>query len=158
MECQHCTDLLYDYLDNELDSPTHRAVADHIAHCHQCGREWQDIQTTSLLYRQSIARGALDEGFATRTIAQLDARSSRLTLLLPLISLFLSSLILGVVLLVISPVLMPILSMIYELTIALLPVAMIILGAFPFAKLVTVTLLLAIIMLATWAMHRKMLY
>ena len=44
MSCEHCQDNLIDFAHRELDEPTHRTVASHLAQCADCALEYCRLQ------------------------------------------------------------------------------------------------------------------
>jgi anti-sigma factor RsiW len=54
MTCKACVDLLRDFLDGELDAPTHGALETHLNECGVCERFMTTYRNTPKLCREAL--------------------------------------------------------------------------------------------------------
>ena len=158
MNCRECAELLYDYLDNELNSMTCRDVENHLASCGACRAQLEEIKASLALYRHHIAAVELDEAFTGRVLASLPepARAMALSRFLVVLgAALLALLVIGMAL--VLPVIYPVLAIAAELLVNLLPIPAIILAAFPAVKLSSLTVLAFTLIVMTWATRRVIL-
>lgn len=67
MSCEHCQDHLIDFAHRELDEPTHRTVASHLAQCADCALEYCRLQADM----QGIAAAHTDDAPSPHVAAAL---------------------------------------------------------------------------------------
>lgn len=159
MDCRECSNLLYDYLDNELDIEEQRKMESHLSACTVCQSEWREIQETMALYRSNITAELPSDGFAERVMVRLadDKLGSAVSAPMAVLGVLLLALFAGG-LFFLLPLLYPLFRVLVELTVHLLPVPAIMLAAFPAIQLISLSLLVVVLAMVTWATRRATLY
>lgn len=159
MDCRECSNLLYDYLDNELDIEEERKMESHLSACVVCQSEWREIQEAMALYRSHITAELPSAGFAERVMVRLadDKLGSAVSAPLAVLGVLLLALFAGG-LFFLLPLLYPVFRVLVELTVHLLPVPAIMLTAFPVMQFTSIALLAAALVTVTWATRRAILY
>ena len=71
MQCAECREALPAYLDDELVGGERESMADHLAECEPCAREWQVLSATSGAIRRNLVRHSAPDVLKARIRAAL---------------------------------------------------------------------------------------
>lgn len=159
MDCRECSDLLYEYLDNELDTEARRRLESHLSGCAACRGEWREIRESLALYRRHITAETPGGDFAAGVMAKLAAEQAGFAVPLPLSLLGVSLLALFVLaLLALLPFFYPVAGVLAQLLLHLMRVPGIMLAAFPAMQFTSLSLLAVSLAVVTWATRRAISY
>lgn len=161
MTCQECCELLYDYLNNDLDASGHEQLEAHLAECPACRAELDEIRDAIRLYHRYVMTIEPGEGFAERVMAVLPAApeatetAASFTPFAVFGGLVIALFIVGLAMLL--PLLYPVLVVAADLALNLLPIPGIILASYPAAQASSMTMLAATLFLITWVTRRAIM-
>lgn len=157
MDCNKCTNLLYKYLDNELDDELRLAIETHLDECNSCQMEWREIQESINIYCNHVASTTMRQGFSEQVIKALSKENDHKAFTIPVVAfaLFLSIFVLTHVFF--APLFYPIFRMMFRLATNLFPLPGMLLAASPLLLGVGLTVLLIVFMTLTWATRRAII-
>lgn len=157
MQCSNCVDLLYDYLDDELDQEERLFVESHLNVCGACQKEWQEIQLAVAAYRGQFNAVSAGPQFTERVMTSLSTESEPIptTILIVTVTLLLASF--AIVYAIFSPLIYPMLRLVYRLAVSLAPLPAMMLSAFPLLLYGGMAVLAIAFLTLTWATRRVVL-
>lgn len=155
MNCRECTNLLYDYLDNELDSENYREVEAHFSICDSCQKEWSKIQEVRDLLHRHIQDATNGLDLVNHVMTQIvdEEVNSSIPTQLKILGLLLFAIFSSGTFFLL-PAFYATLRPLLDLAMNVLLVPVITLAAFPMLKFTCIASLVAVLCGLTWAMRR----
>lgn len=158
MNCATCSELIYDYLDNELDDPTRSELEKHLTMCECCRLELAEIKEGINVYRNWGTDVEPSAEFTAEVMAQLNHfQPVSAYPLLRVVGIGLVS-VLAILAFFVVPVLYSLATVVFDLFINILPLPGIYLAAFPAAQTVSLAALAVMLAGMTWAIGRVIEY
>jgi len=66
--CKECLDLLYDYLDNQLDSETHANLEEHFQDCPPCVAFLNTYKSTTKICRETLSNAEMPKAVQSKLL------------------------------------------------------------------------------------------
>lgn len=76
MKCSECEDLIYDYLDNELDVNTAEQMNTHFNQCSSCNSKLLDIQQALLAFKNELTTVKVSDDFSQKVMSEIDKQEA----------------------------------------------------------------------------------
>lgn len=159
MECKECTNLLFDYYDEEFDDSLKIQVNDHLGRCPSCQSELDCIASTMLFFKANMPVLAVDSCFTKQVMHKIDLEETATTFIKPMedIGLVLATLTLGMLVLV-GPTVIGLLMLVGNILLGLLSTAAVVVAAFPIIQISSSIILGVLLLLVTVYMRHMVLH
>ncbi|TWH46277.1 zf-HC2 domain-containing protein [Sporomusa sp. KB1] len=76
MKCSECEDLIYDYLDNELDFNTAEQIKAHFSKCSSCNSKYLDIQQALSVFKTDLTTVKVSDDFSQKVILEIEKQEA----------------------------------------------------------------------------------
>lgn len=158
MNCATCSEIIYDYLDNELDDSTRSELERHLTRCEVCRLELAEIKEGINIYRNWGNDVAPSAEFTTEVMTRLNHfQPVSAYPLLRVVGVGLVT-VLAILAFFVVPVLYSLATVVFDLFINVLPLPGIYLAAFPTAQTVSLAALAVMLAGMTWTIGRVIEY
>lgn len=145
MECAECEELIYDYLDNELDGNTAEKLNAHLSQCFSCNSKFLDIQQALAVYKTGLTTVKVSDEFLQKVMSEIEEQE---------VSNFLSYAIVGILgsialtLAVFTAFLYPVLQMVIKYTLQFATLWFGVASALSFNNLLLIVFLIVLLCIA----------
>ena len=155
MDCKTCTDLLWEHLDNELDSDLTRQVDKHLAACQICRAELTALASTTRFLKDHMPVLILDNSFVQATMSKVGLDESTGAFLKPIIgiSLVLTGLIITA-LIIFSPIFFSLLWLMGNIIFTLLRLGTLVVKTTPLLQIISGVTLSTLLFIVLVSMRR----
>ncbi|PIR00768.1 MAG: hypothetical protein COV66_04910 [Nitrospinae bacterium CG11_big_fil_rev_8_21_14_0_20_45_15] len=75
--CKECLDLLYDYLDNQLDADTHANLEEHFQDCPPCVAFLNTYKSTTTICREALSKVEMPKAVQSKLLEFLKSEQSK---------------------------------------------------------------------------------
>jgi anti-sigma factor RsiW len=159
VECEECTELLFDYYDDELNANLKSQVKEHLEKCFSCQNELASILSTVNFLRVNMPVLAVDSCFTEKVMDKIDIEETVSTFIRPMerIGLVVVILTLGM-LFVVGPTIIGLLMLIGNILLGLLSTATVVFAAFPIIQISSSIILGVLLLLVTVYMRNMVLH
>lgn len=159
MECKECTELLFDYDDDEFDASVKIQVNKHLGKCLSCQNELNDISSTMNFFKVNMPVLTAARCFTEQVMYKIDVEEITTTFIKPMegIGIILIILILGMLVLL-GPTVIGLLMLIGNILLGLLSTAALVFATFPILQMSSSLILGLLLLLVTIYMRHMILH
>lgn len=159
MECKECTELLFDYCDDELDASLKIKVNEHLDTCFSCQNELASISSTMNFFKANMPVLTVDSCFTEEVMHKINVEEAVTTFIRPMegIGLVLVTVTIGMLVLV-GPTVIGLLMLVGNILLSLLATAAVVFGAFPIIQISSSIILGGLLLLVTVYMRHMVFH
>jgi len=159
VECKECTELLFDYGDDEFDASLKIQVNEHLGRCPSCQHDLVSISSTMNFFKINMPVLTVDRCFTKRVMERIAVEETATTFIKPMegIGLVLATLILGMLVLV-GPTVISLVMLVGTILLSLLSTAAVVLATFPLIQMSSILILGLLLLLVTVSMRHMVLH
>jgi anti-sigma factor RsiW len=159
VECKECTELLFDYYDDEFDASLKIQMNEHLGRCLSCQNELATISSTMNFFKVNMPVLTVDSCFTKQVMhkIELEETATTFTKLMKGIGLVLVILTLGMLVLV-GPTVIGLLMLVGNILLGLLSTAAVVFATFPLIQISSSIILGVLLLLLTIYMRHMVLH